>query len=473
MSDEQQNYIKSVQVDLFSSIFKQKIEFKPGFNVIAGGNGTGKTQLLNHILSQRGGNNVEFFDNAKPKDIAAFSPKRNAQKVLIEQAQKIIRKDENARTSTLGTFLNQNIQDDNFQTIKSISEYLVLHAEDLVNKNTPKIDATTQSATSYTTILQKVFDYQITFTWDIENTKYQFSFKKAGFDLTPSQLSSGENALISLMFAIFYAKDSTKVYLIDEPEVHLNWQLEEKLFQFLDWFCDEHKKQIIIVTHSRACFIDPFLKKTQFLVWEDGKIIAKQKPNDGIQQALAGDLVKIIGGITTESKIAYVEDKSHKKILEKIKSLTGKSLEVSILNGGCGEVKKYSEVFKNLNVQNTYFLIDNDNNPIPSTDLSTKYSNLIQLNKYCIENYFLSEDTLSQIDLRTDKTKTVKELIKEAIKQVNSNPYFVVYKKLIENNIELESEILDKIDASKFIKTLSSNLGYTDVDTFFENIWKN
>jgi len=45
-----------------------------------------------------------------------------------------------------------------------------------------------------------------------------------------------------LIFALFYGKDLVQVYLIDEPEIHLNWQLEEKLFEFLNWFSNEYKK---------------------------------------------------------------------------------------------------------------------------------------------------------------------------------------------------------------------------------------
>lgn len=464
----QDNYIQNVQVNLFGGIFSGTINFQPGLNIIAGANGTGKTQLLNHILSQRSSENVKFFDTSKPKDIAAFCPKRNAEKRAIEQAHQIILQDQNAKVSTLKAIKNINIQDNNYQTIKSISEYLITQAEYINRKGESTLpQAYQQVQDSYQTILEKIFDYKINFSWDSKSTKPVFTIRKLDYELSSQQLSSGENALISLIFAIFDAREEVQVYLIDEPEVHLNWQLEEKLFLALDWFCEEYGKQAIIVTHSRACFIDPFIKKTQFLIWEDGKIKPIQQPDDTIRETLAGDIVRIIGGITTENKIAYVEDKVCSKIFKKIKELKGCDIEISILTGGCGEVKKYSEVFKHLKIENAYFIIDNDNNPISSTDLSTKYLNLIQLKKYCIENYFLDETVLGEIDARSDKSKGINDLIKEAIKQVD-NPYFVVYKKLIDSNIELDNEILDKIDASKFIRTLAKDLGYSDKNDFFD-----
>lgn len=462
-----QNFIQTVTVNLFNGIFSQSINFKNGLNLIAGANGTGKTQLLMHILGNRNNGKVTFKHSERKKDIAAFSPKRNAEKRSIEQAYDIIRKDPNARVSTLNAVRNINIQDNSYQTIKSITEYLASKAQDLVETNTPIVEAYENVEKEYQEILQKIFNYEISFTWNTKTRKpNSFLVSKRGYNLGSQQLSSGENALISLFFAIFDAKDEVPVYLIDEPEVHLNWQLEEKLFEALDWFCQTYNKQIIVVTHSRACFIEPFLGKTQFLVWENGKILSKPKPNEEIRSKLAGDLVKIIGGITTESKILHVEDEAQQAVLNTIKTLLNMSLEVKKLSG-CNEVKKYSEVFKTLGVDNAYFLIDGDNSEVSTNDLQTKYCNLIQLKKYCIENYFLNENVLEQIDKRTEKQKTIKDLIKEAIRQVN-RPGFKSFKKLIESGIEIETEILDTIDASEFVKQhLPISLGFKNRNDFF------
>lgn len=463
----QQNYIQTVTVNLFSNIFSQTINFQPGLNIIAGANGTGKTELLKYINAQRGGANVVFSDNTAPKDIAIFSPKRNAEKKAIEAAHQIVQQDPNVRITTLKAIKNYNMQDAQYQTIKSISEYLASRAEALNRTGTINlVDAYKQIQDENQLIIEKVFNYKLNFIWNTGTKKPSFTIKKMDFELSTAQLSEGENALISLFFAIFDAKEDIQVFLIDEPEVHLNWQLEEKLFQALDWFCTTYGKQVIAVTHSRACFIEPFIQKTQFLAWNDGKIISVQKPDDDIRNLLAGDLVKIIGGVTTESKIVYVEDEAQETVLNEIKSLLGKSLEVTKLNG-CSEVKKYSQVFRNLKIDNAYFLIDNDNDAITAIDLSTKYANLIQLKKYCIENYFLNESVLEHIDKRDDKTKPVKDLVKESIKSINK-PRFKSFKKLIESGIELEADILDTIDASEFLKILARSLNFADRDAFLK-----
>jgi len=74
---------------------------------------------------------------------------------------------------------------------------------------------------------------------------------------------------------------------------------------------------------------------------------------------------------------------------------------------------------------------------------------------------------LEQIDQRDDKTKNVKELLKESIKSINK-PRFKSFKKLIESGVELEADILDTIDASEFLKTLARSLNFADRNLFLK-----
>ncbi|MBU0614019.1 ATP-binding protein [Patescibacteria group bacterium] len=465
---EENNYIKSVSTaNLLNNLFEGNITFKNGLNIVAGENGTGKTKLLSHIVQNRGSQSIVEFSNTADtrKNIVAFSPKRNAQKMLIEQALNVARS-ENAPQNALKEFLNRQIEENSFSTIKSISEYLTLsHQTQIETEDKKPSEASSSVQEEFGAILNKIFDYKINFSWNTSTRKLAFDIAKTNFNLKPDNLSTGENAIISLIFAIYFVRKDTDVYLIDEPEVHLNWQLEEKLFSFLDWFCNEHSKQIIIATHSRACFIDPFIDNSQFLLWKESKIISSSKPDEKLLTLLSGDIVKIIGGVTAKDKLVYVEDNSHKLILDKIKELKNVDIEF-VKEGSCENVKRLSKAFKKLNIENVYFLVDNDNKPIATADLTSEYANLIQLKKYCIENYFLNEEILNEIDKRSVKTRTIKQLIEESIKEVNE-PSFKSYKKLIENNL-LDTEMLDFIDSSKIIETFRGKLGFSEKKTFFE-----
>ncbi len=82
--------------------------------------------------------------------------------------------------------------------------------------------------------------------------------------------------MIALMCALIYSKNSAETFLIDEPEIHLNWSLEEKLFEFFDWFCSTFERQIIVVTHSRVIFLEKYEGKRQFFERQGKDIIVSE-----------------------------------------------------------------------------------------------------------------------------------------------------------------------------------------------------
>lgn len=458
------NYIKKVNINSLSGKFIQSPELLSDLNIISGANGSGKTDFLRFIQRNISNSAIIEVYNAERLALASFNPKRNAQKVLAESAYQLIRQDANAEQNALNVFLNQQIQDDSFQTIKSISEYLILSAEKLVDKDGKTRDESTQIIQrEYQGILQRIFDYQIDLSWSVVDRRYDSGIVKSGDALKFNQLSSGENALISLIFAIYYSKESIDVYLVDEPEIHLNWQLEEKLFEFLDWFAKEHRKQLIVVTHSRACFIKPFSEYTQFFMWADGQITIKQKPDTNLLASLSGDIVKIIDGITVEERLVFVEDKRQKEVLEKISKIISKSIEITQL-GNCEKVKLQAKAFKKMRVDNVFFLIDGDNKPLTSTELAECHSSLVQLKKYCIENYFLDRDILSSIDRSAPKKDIASELY-ASVKSVNAQNFSAV-KILLPNKEALTQEVLDRLDADAFLKNLSGLLGFVDEQVF-------
>ncbi len=454
------NYIKKVKPNIFSGKFVEHIELKQGLNIIAGNNGTGKTQFLKFIQANITNNSLVEKEQNAAISVASFNPKRNAQKQQAEQIQRLVQRDENSETNALNAFLNQQIQDENFQTIRPIPEYLIHSAGKLVDsEGKTREDAAKVVCAEYQEVLNKVFDYQIGFTWISSGRNHNFTITKSGNVLQMQQLSSGENAIISLMFAIFYTRNNADVYLIDEPEVHLNWQLEERLFNFLNWFAITYKKQLVVATHSRICFVDPYSKSTQFLLWQGGVIKVVEKPDSELVIALSGDIVKIISGITSLEKIVYAEDDAHFRVLKKIADIQGASIEVVKLTNSVN-VKQQSKAFKNLSIGNVFFLIDNDNSKLLPGELTEHHSGFIQLEKYCIENYFLNRDILSEIDCNNPKKDIAQEIF-QSIKEVNQQNFAPV-KTLLLDKTSVTEVLLDRLDASVFLKSLSAKLGFPD-----------
>src|ERR1700694_4371985 len=97
------------------------------------------------------------------------------------------------------------------------------------------------------TVIQSVFQhYRLISAWNEANGAPTIRIRKGASTEFPIEgLSLGEQEVLALVASIHTARDRVDVYLIDEPEVHLNWHLEERLFAFLDDHCETADKQAI------------------------------------------------------------------------------------------------------------------------------------------------------------------------------------------------------------------------------------
>ena len=448
-------YISQVKFNPWGTTYE--INFTPGLNMISGTNGTGKTKLLQFIQSNQSNPNVVINDGSQNVNILAFSPQRNAQKVVAQQALNLFRQDINATNNAIDLF-RSIIPDDNFQTIKSISEYFVYSAEEKVKSDDLRpSEATAATKVIFENAIKRIFNYIVNFELNKENKTYNLLFEKDGVSLTPQNLSHGENAIIVLVCALIFSLNSAETFLIDEPEIHLNWSLEEKLFEFFDWFANEYDKQIIVVTHSRVVFLDAYKGKRQFFERQGQNIVVSSKPSEELTRQLAGDTVQILQGITTKTKLIYVEDQAAKTVLEAIcKKL---SLDVDIeIAGDCQKVRNISKAFKNRGIENVYFLIDGDNKPLTSQEKIDLHENTVQLDKYCIENYLLNQDIL-QLYRNQDWESSLKANINSI--SVKSNPAIKPVQIALGNGTAI-SDIVDFIDGSEVFKKLVESEGKKD-----------
>jgi hypothetical protein len=79
----------------------------------------------------------------------------------------------------------------------------------------------------------------------------KFYFEKEGITFDYNVLSAGEKECFDLLLDIFLRKDvyNDTIYIIDEPELHLNTSIQRALIKALDNFIAD-SNQIIIATHS-------------------------------------------------------------------------------------------------------------------------------------------------------------------------------------------------------------------------------
>lgn len=466
-------YIKSVPVNLFSGIFNVNVNFSNGLNIISGVNGTGKTQLLMQLKNNTG---VVSVNEKQSSDLSIFaiSPKRNMEKQAIDSILQQVKTQNKTQESFIKTIQNFKIKDTGFETYPSFAELFIQEYELLMQDGiTAYEEAVKRTMDDFNNVLKQVFsDYEFEAKWIPSNNGSSGSFdlkiKKYGLSpITIDQLSTGEREVFSLLFCIFISRKKEDIYLIDEPEIHLNWDLEKGLFSFFDWFCGTFEKQIIVVTHSRVIFMPKFFNKTQFLVWENNKIICKKDISEKQKLSIAGEVSSVVNAIELNKPTFFVEDEKHNIFVNNLAKVLNKNVNV-VVCGNKSTVKTVFNMLKEPNSNKAYFLTDGDNETI-----NINNDHFISLKRYCIENYLFDIYILSKVFDTTEDD--VKEKIIECIKEL-SHQNVLVYKKLAECSIDFPFEILDTLDIAKYkiidklVKKFDKNIDTDDVVVSYINI---
>ncbi len=469
-------YITKAKVSLTSGIGDLDLAFNKGLNFLAGENGTGKSRTLEYIKSHitEMGTIIETDSGevVPAEKVAFYNPKRNNQKRevvgLIEQMQ---REGKNART--LRSLVSQNYSDHNFVEYPSLAELFTLSIDDEIRtKDTSPSDAVATISTAMSLVMGRVMpEIKVDAQWNTTTNEAYMALVKNGVRLTPSNLSVGENEIISLALSIYLFREAHDVYLIDEPEVHLNWSLEQKLFDFLKWFADEHDKQLIVVTHSPIVFEKKFKKLTQFFSWNAGRVIVSDEPAEQIIDKLASRVAATFEAIETGfDKTFFVEDEAHKTVVEKLAEIKDRYVRVMPLGSRANVISMHKAVGTSL--KDSLFMVDGDNDD----DVNKGFSDgLFALERYCIENYFLDFGILAKLSksAKYNTETNVKNLIITKTKAY-SNPAF---KKQYKAHIELAEVdkkrffgLFDSIDGSLYLNGMKiyQEFGFSSKKDFVE-----
>lgn len=452
-------YIKSIPVNLFNGVFNTVINFNNGLNIISGINGTGKTQLL-QLLKANSGNTSDATKKSSELTIFAISPKRNTEKQAIESIFQQVRTQNKTIQSFLGNISSFQIKDSGFENYPSFEELFIQEYDSVMQDGvTGHKKAVEETTIKFNEVLAQVFpDYKIEAKWIVgqQDTSGKLELKIRKYSTEPintDQLSTGEREVFALLFCIFVSRDKENIYLIDEPEIHLNWDLEKGLFQFLNWFCEKFEKQIIVVTHSRIIFKKDFYHKTQFLLWENGKIVCQPEVTEEQKASIAGEISETIN-IVQSSKITYfVEDTTQKLVVDTLASFLYKDVEVIICKNKSNVKSLYYLLNKSRQI-NLYFLVDGDNEGCGIED-----NYFISLHKYCIENYIFDIPILATALSKTEDQ--VKTLIVECIKENNVDKHSLVYKKLAETASPFPFEVLDTFNGKDLLKAVAQKVSKT------------
>ena len=450
------NYIRAALPNILG-LLQGRIEFGPGLNIVSGENGTFKTKLLQ---AMRGGATEPSVVGAELR-IQAISPKRNSDRRAAEGILQHFRQQNRTWEGTLVERLGSQINDTTFDNYPSLGELFYLLFEHRCKDGGDRKNHMTALVTDLDAVIQSVFPhYALLAVWDDALGAPRIRVQKnETIEFPIEALSLGEQEVLSLITNIHGARDRIDVYLIDEPEVHLNWHLEERLFAFLADFCERYGKQIIVVTHSRVIFKARFLPSVQFLYWEAGRINWRQELSKEQRQRLAGDAIEIVALGDFTKPTLFVEDTAHADTIASLASIRGKDINVS----ECGNSANVKSLFIYQKTQGRWpramFVIDGDNmgNPFPG-DVQ-----FIHLPYYCIENALLHPEMLGLAfgkDISTINQIVVDAIVAQRDRIFAKNKFF----EFLINSISpahVSFEALRVFDCSLILDEVATRLGST------------
>lgn len=450
--------VLALDINELSGALETRLTFSPFLNILSGENGTGKTRLLEAIRVAATGRRVGNIDLAVPDKavrVTPVSPLRSIHKANSEASYQAIRSS-GSEEQILRILRQGTVTDASVLALRPFGHYLAASAEKLTEtqRGTDKETAAAQVQAEYGKITHKLLGYELSYSWDYDTQSPSIALIGAnGRSLLPEQFSTGEAALLSLGSALYFQRNDTDIYLIDEPEIHMHWKFERQLFEYLSWLSESGGKQIVVATHSRAVFSDPFIACTQFLAWDANRVVVTPRPTDEIRDAIAGDLVRIAGGLTVEGRLYYVEDDCHSQVVREVASRLGLEIAVSKL-GNSPAVRKLAEMYQLIDAKEVRFLVDNDNE-----SPANEPENLIRLSKYEIENYLMDVECLQTMHPEIDPESMLKTIVSQGGDQQRA-----VLRKLLELNPDLDTnvflELLDRSKGKPILVALMRELGY-------------
>ncbi len=107
--------------------------------------------------------------------------------------------------------------------------------------------------------LREFLDLEVSFSAPIRrDPNIRFNFKRNAEEVLIHRLSSGEKALLHLIFSVHWSESRNIMLLIDEPELHLHPQFHRSFVAILRAAIQELEWQVIVATHSPGFLCEDF-----------------------------------------------------------------------------------------------------------------------------------------------------------------------------------------------------------------------
>ena len=252
------DYIRRLEIKSLWSGHKHIVwELRPGVNVLSGGNGAGKSTILNRmeqelrtapmsgeILSGKHlGVTIDFY----PSDATSIRYD------IIRSFDRQLLQGDRLRTLTdaaVSTELDWQL----YQLQRRYLDYQVNVGNrmiQLLTSGAPNAKEEATEAAVYKTMFLDLVDDLFSETGKrIDRTSNELNFLQFGENLSPYKLSSGEKQMLIILLTALTQDRQPYVLFMDEPEASLHFEWQKRLIDMVLQL--NPNVQIILTTHSPA-----------------------------------------------------------------------------------------------------------------------------------------------------------------------------------------------------------------------------
>ncbi|MCH8915407.1 MAG: AAA family ATPase [Thaumarchaeota archaeon] len=239
---------------------------------------------------------------------------------------------------------------------------------------------------------------------------YDFSFvDKNGIEIQIGELSSGQRGIIHFIFSIFGYDLENGLMIIDEPELHIHPQMQERYIEIMKNAMESQNIQFIVATHSPVFVNETTVDGVHRFHLENG-YTQVVKPTISTQQK---HLVKILdytnsSKIFFSNKVILVEGITDEyffkhflgdyKVVQELQDKRKNISDIEILNLEGKTNYPFVKNFLNEFRIKSYFIGDLDNiftlpNPILGPNLKLRFGGGNTTNKQIIQNIKANQQT--------------------------------------------------------------------------------
>jgi predicted ATPase len=256
-------YIKKVEISKLWGKYDISWNLHPDVNILAGGNGSGKSTILNSIFSEKVARNGVKVAERMEVTFNINTYTQMPEYEFISTFDKELKQSEAVK----------KLSDDNVKTeldweIYQLQNRYLSYQLNISRKKDQIVDNNSENISEAIKILRKPQNRFL----EIMDTLFQETGKKINrakneitfllddeIEITPYQLSSGEKQILVILLTTLIQDNQPSILFLDEPEISLHVEWQKKLIGYIREL--NPNVQVIIATHSPALIMDGWLDK--------------------------------------------------------------------------------------------------------------------------------------------------------------------------------------------------------------------